>query len=778
MDKRVAARLQRVIPEHELNSWEREQLLEQLSAYDPQRQEAVLVQVGILWPVSHSLCFAFLEQLEAGLACLDAQQLPEWVKGILAAYEADGLRAARLYMADVENNFLCRLRGENGLTFAEAQGRLLPYLRGLAGRNLQLATGEEAATDTETIFLPREVTFFQNRDDNFRVFKLLASFQWAFIHQDLYCHRHDTANALAAGFAAGDASLEQADVLELFLKQFPHRQLAGDIYHLLQSVRASFFLQSHLPGLMRDARPFFALQLEDLSRLPLPEGAAASLHAVRLWLLARLAGGQCSSRSAAAARLIARLPDGMTSMAEVFSLTAEFYELLRLAAKDYDPLPPLVFQGELQTQAAHRARLARREARKQKFIEGLAAILTPESGKKKQTTEDQPEKRQPAANVLEGGANVSPMQPQGGKDEGEEKQIAGEPRFICLDDEKLALPEELKNLAREIEDDLGGLPAFYIASAGMKAGSRGKSPLAAFESEDGSALRGELLYDEWDYRRQGFRKDWCRLIRKKLHPVKGTFVNNTMDTYRGQIIQLKRQFEMMQTRHRFVKRQRDGDEIDVDALIEVHADVKAGHVPSERLFVRLLRDERDIAALFLVDMSSSTEGWVGTALKESLVLLSEALESLGDRYAIHGFSGMRRTRSEVYHVKGFDESYSDEIKGRIAAIAPIDYTRMGPPIRHFTAELAEVDAKVRLLILLTDGKPEDYDDYKGEYAIEDTRHALLEAKAAGIHPFCITIDREAQDYMAHMFGKINYTFIDDVRKLPLRVPEIYRAITS
>lgn len=625
MDKRVAARLQRVIPEHELNSWEREQLLEQLSAYDPQRQEAVLVQVGILWPVSHSLCFAFLEQLEAGLACLDAQQLPEWVKGILAAYEADGLRAARLYMADVENNFLCRLRGENGLTFAEAQGRLLPYLRGLAGRNLQLATGEEAATDTETIFLPREVTFFQNRDDNFRIFKLLASFQWAFIHQDLYCHRHDTANALAAGFAAGDAPLEQADVLELFLKQFPHRQLAGDIYHLLQSVRASFFLQSHLPGLMRDARPFFALQLEDLSRLPLPEGAAASLHAVRLWLLARLAGGQCLRRSAAAARLIARLPDGMTSMAEVFSLTAEFYELLRPAAKDYDPLPPLVFQGTLQTQAAHRARLARREARKQKFIEGLAAILPPESGKKKQTTEDQPE---------------------------------------------------------------------------------------------------------------------------------------------------------MQTRHRFVKRQRDGDEIDVDALIEAHADVKAGHVPSERLFVRLLRDERDIAALFLVDMSSSTEGWVGTALKESLVLLSEALESLGDRYAIHGFSGMRRTRSEVYHVKGFDEPYSDEIKGRIAAIAPIDYTRMGPPIRHFTAELAEVDAKVRLLILLTDGKPEDYDDYKGEYAIEDTRHALLEAKAAGTHPFCITIDREAQDYMAHMFGKINYTFIDDVRKLPLRVPEIYRAITS
>jgi len=291
-------------------------------------------------------------------------------------------------------------------------------------------------------------------------------------------------------------------------------------------------------------------------------------------------------------------------------------------------------------------------------------------------------------------------------------------------------------------------------------------------------LQGGLLYDEWDFRRQGFRKNWCRLNLKRLHAVKGTFVRNTLEKYRGQIIQLKRQFEMLRTQHLFVGRQRDGEDVDLDALTEAYADIRAGQVPSERLYVRLQRDQRDIAALFLVDMSSSTEGWVGTALKESLVLLSEALDSLGDRYAIYGFSGMRRTRSEIYHIKEFAEPYTDEIRGRIAAIAPVDYTRMGPPIRHFTGVLSKVDAKVRLLIILTDGKPEDYDDYKGEYAIEDTRHALIEAKNAGIHPFCITIDWEAQDYMGHMLGEINYTFINDVRKLPLRVPEIYRMLTS
>jgi nitric oxide reductase NorD protein len=156
---------------------------------------------------------------------------------------------------------------------------------------------------------------------------------------------------------------------------------------------------------------------------------------------------------------------------------------------------------------------------------------------------------------------------------------------------------------------------------------------------------------------------------------------------------------------------------------------------SERLFIRLQRDERDIAVLFLVDMSSSTEGWINQALKEALIIMGEALQVLGERFAIYGFSGMRRTRSDFYRIKNFDEPYNEEIKGRIAAIGPQEYTRMGPPLCHAVELLQNVEAKVRLLVTLSDGKPENYDDYKGEYAIEDTRHALIEAKAAGIHPF-------------------------------------------
>jgi nitric oxide reductase NorD protein len=286
------------------------------------------------------------------------------------------------------------------------------------------------------------------------------------------------------------------------------------------------------------------------------------------------------------------------------------------------------------------------------------------------------------------------------------------------------------------------------------------------------------IYDEWDFRRSGFRKGWCALHELELVPAGGEFVRRTVQAYRGPLLRIRRAFEFLRAGDRRARRQRDGDELDIDALVEARADVLAGLAAPEGLFVRLVRDTRDIAAVFLVDMSSSTEGWVNLAIRESLVLLCEALDVLGDRYAVYGFSGTRRLRSELYRVKSIDEPYGATVKGRIAAIEPRDYTRMGPPIRHATKLLRATDAKARLLVILSDGKPEDYDEYKGDYAVEDTRHALLEAKSGGVHPFCITLDREARDYVAHLFGDVNYVVVNDVAKLPLRVPEIYRSLTT
>ena len=182
--------------------------------------------------------------------------------------------------------------------------------------------------------------------------------------------------------------------------------------------------------------------------------------------------------------------------------------------------------------------------------------------------------------------------------------------------------------------------------------------------------------------------------------------------------------------------------------------------------------------MFMVDMSGSTLGWVNDAERESLVLLCEALELLGDRYAIYGFSGRTNKRCEVYKIKEFDEPYNLEVRQRISGIRPKAYTRMGVAIRHLGHLLHQTRARTKLLITLSDGRPEDYGGYKGKYGIEDTRHALLESRQGGIHSFCITIDNEAQEYLPHMYGPANYAVIDEVQKLPYKVADIYRRLTT
>jgi nitric oxide reductase NorD protein len=240
---------------------------------------------------------------------------------------------------------------------------------------------------------------------------------------------------------------------------------------------------------------------------------------------------------------------------------------------------------------------------------------------------------------------------------------------------------------------------------------------------------------------------------------------------------LRKTFEALRGEQQWLRRQSDGDDVDLDALIEARAEMRVGHELSDRLFTRQHKLARQVAVLFMVDMSGSTKGWINDAEREALVLLCEALEVLGDNYAIYGFSGQTRRRCEIYRIKRFGEPYDDSVRGRIGAIAPKDYTRMGVAIRHLTRVLSAVEARTRLLITLSDGKPDDYDGYRGEYGIEDTRQALIEARRAGIHPFCITIDESGRDYLPHMYGAVNWTLVDDVRRLPLKVSDIYRRLT-
>ena len=354
-----------------------------------------------------------------------------------------------------------------------------------------------------------------------------------------------------------------------------------------------------------------------------------------------------------------------------------------------------------------------------------------------------------------------------------------------LDGESLEMgaaapPEDVKRLVESLLQDLGELPEDCLVPAGAGANAaHSREAGAAAERADGGEQAGELRYDEWDHRRGNYRKDWCVLRERDVRPGDPGFVDLVLERYRPQIRQLKRSFEALRGEDKRLRGEPFGEDIDLDALVRGHAELAAGGELSERLFVRRARRERDMVALFMVDMSGSTKGWINDCEREALVLLCEALEVLGDRYAIYGFSGLTRKRCEVYRVKRFDEPYDLAVRERIAGIQALDYTRMGAAIRHLSGILAQQPARTRLLLTLSDGKPDDFSDgYRGEYGIEDTRRALIEAKRSGIHPFCITIDREASEYLPHMYGAVNYTVVADVARLPTKLAELYRRLTA
>jgi nitric oxide reductase activation protein len=237
----------------------------------------------------------------------------------------------------------------------------------------------------------------------------------------------------------------------------------------------------------------------------------------------------------------------------------------------------------------------------------------------------------------------------------------------------------------------------------------------------------------------------------------------------------------------------DGEDYDLQAVIDYALDKKSTGLVDDRLYTRKLRRERDVAVSFLLDMSSSTARTIsrnpkrphtnpGQRIidieKEGLVLMSQALEAVGDVYSMQGFTSEGRRNVKFYVIKDFSEPYSSEVERRIGGITYQNNTRLGAAIRHASAKLSQQEARTKLLIVLSDGRPYDHDYGDSRYAREDTRMALRQARLVGVTPFCITIDRESEDQLRDMYGEVGYTIIDEVLSLPERLPGIYTRLTT
>ncbi len=494
------------------------------------------------------------------------------------------------------------------------------------------------------------------------------------------------------------------------------KQLLG-----LETLRLIACLQRELPGLAREMA-----RLATLAEDSLPEGWAVF-------------SGRLASADARLSDSLALLP----------------------AAYEQADFQPWCFSGELRPAAVAEAMAARQQQEKARLRVKLAELAQESAQRRTGGAEPHGDKR----------FAVTPHDEAGRLD-----------FEITLDSAPIAPPDDVRQLLTSVYLDFGDIPPEYLVPAGD--GEYDPS-LYQEQAEDPDAVwqgayheKGAELYPEWDMGRQHYRKNWCVMREKPVAPVYDGFHRDTLAKYGGLVRRLRKAFEAMRDDDHLEKRQAHGDDVDIDALVEALADARAGREMSDRLFVRRHRAERNIAVAFMVDMSGSTRGWINEAEREALILLCEALERLGDRYAIYGFSGITRKRCELFRVKTFDEPYDDEVKARIGGIRPQEYTRMGFAIRHLTRLLAAIEARTKVLVTLSDGRPDDYfDAYRGPYGIEDTRMALLEARRAGVHPFCITIDREARDYLPHLYGSAHYIILDDVGQLPARVADIYRRLT-
>jgi nitric oxide reductase NorD protein len=347
---------------------------------------------------------------------------------------------------------------------------------------------------------------------------------------------------------------------------------------------------------------------------------------------------------------------------------------------------------------------------------------------------------------------------------------------VRVDGEVVALPPEAQAAAQSLVQDLGELPPEVLTPAGPGGW------LPTDKEGPGSDLMSDRAadwrYDEWDYHRSAYRKGWCHVYEMEVVPGDAAYVTEVGNRHRALISQIRRRFESVRGEDRILGRQPEGDEIDIDAQVDAHIDRRSGIEPSPHLFCRRIRNERSMAAMFMVDMSGSTKGWVNDAERESLIMLCEAIEALGDDYAIYGFSGWTRTRCDIYRIKAFGDRYDEAVRRRIAGIEAKDYTRMGVAIRHLTKLLAAQPVRHKLLVTLSDGRPDDFgDEYRGTYGIEDTRQALQEARRQGVRSYCVTIDRHGADYLKRMYGPAAYTVLDEVHKLPLKLADIYRRLT-
>jgi len=301
----------------------------------------------------------------------------------------------------------------------------------------------------------------------------------------------------------------------------------------------------------------------------------------------------------------------------------------------------------------------------------------------------------------------------------------------------------------------------------------------------GDANEDACRHPEWDCNVGDYLKDYVRVMDNRIQGCEGDFYSQTLERHAGLVKRMRYAFELLRPEGLAILRQWiEGDQFDYRALLDFALDRKAGIMPSDRLYIKRIKQQRDVAVLVLVDLSRSTANQAAgsdeTVLdveKAAIVLLCEALGVVGDKFALAGFSGTGRFGVEYFRIKDFDEPVGPETYANINGMVARRSTRMGAAIRHATQQLEQVSARVRLLMVIGDGFPNDV-GYKKAYAIADTRKAILEAMSKNIVFKGISVNMAGDPKLDELYGNLNHNVISDIAELPDKLLRIYGSMTK
>lgn len=700
----------------------------------------------------------------------------EWFKNgmEILAYSPEGARA--YFALETKGAVAAVQEAQSGVPLRQVARSLKLFVQALCGRDVavqELPDDAQApkrparvhvSEDGRTLAFPSVIRQHAQRDRNAQLYHVMAAHEAGHLEFGTYDLRLDLLADLveAVRVRYGHEAVSPIRSLADFCALYPQPGVIRDLWTILEDARVERHLRRHYPGLSAD--------LEAVTRDAVTTRSLSQGLSVRELLLDGLLVRSAEIPSVEMPEAIrGPLDQVWAACAPALAPSASAEEAIRTADAVYQLFDQLV--GTYQ--APPDAQQGTPEVLAQEISAGSGAADVIET------------EYRPLENWNFRGAMAPHFIGTGAADSSPGSSRSAQPEADLGSDHQDEAGQRSSDEARQRTEGAS-------SPAGAEASPRGEAddPSGGADTRRARWEREEersttFHYDEWDGMLRDYRTRWCRVVEDR-HAAHNAEVAEHILAEHGPAVRLmRRYFESIRPPAlRLVRGVTDGEEIDLDAVVGRRADLVAGAEPSERVYLRRERRERDVAVAFLVDLSGSTSRRVGDRGKRvidiekaGLILLAEALDAIGDQYAIYGFSGKGRRQVDLTVLKEFGATGRAEAAARIGALEPRAQNRDGAAIRHATRKLKETGARVKLLVLLSDGKPLD-DGYAEDYALEDTKMALREAVAQGVDPFCITVDREAASYVRRMYGDVRYVVIDQVEGLPERLPRVYHHLTS